>query len=110
MSSTESKDAEPWVVPHDVATPAGQLLRLRDPDEVTEAITRSYEPGRVELAGRGKPLDMMLWVNELPGLKLNYLSYGTDVRVTVPPGVRYVLCVPLTGRLTVGWGSRTVEA
>jgi AraC-like DNA-binding protein len=110
MLSTERSDAEPWVVPHDIPTPAGRLLRLCDPEEVTEAITHYYEPGRVELADPSRPMDMMLWVNELPGLRLNYLSYGTDVRVTVTPGSRYVLCVPLTGRVTVGAGASTVEA
>jgi AraC-like DNA-binding protein len=110
MSSTEENAMEPWVVPHDVATPAGQFLQLSDPDEATEAITRHYEPGRVELADRGRPMDMMLWVNDLPGLKLNYLSYGTDVRVTVPPGTRYVVCVPLTGQVTVASGASTVVA
>ncbi|WP_166459367.1 AraC family transcriptional regulator [Amycolatopsis pithecellobii] len=110
MSSTEYNDVEPWVVPHEVATPAGVFLRSTDPHEATEAISRCYEPGRVEVVDRSKPLDMRLWVNELPGLKLNYLSYGTDVRVTVPAGVRYVLCVPLMGRVTVGSGGRSVEA
>ncbi|MGW3150300.1 AraC family transcriptional regulator [Streptomyces sp. NPDC001177] len=111
MSSTNTTgELSPWSVAAEIDKPAGQLLHITDVDEAVEVITQNYQPGRLEIADSRRPLDMAVWTNALPGLRLNYLSYGTNVTVTAPPMVRYVLCVPVTGRLRIGSGRTLIEA
>ncbi|MFD2470270.1 cupin domain-containing protein [Amycolatopsis silviterrae] len=110
-SSTKSTgEPSPWSVPFDIAEPTGRLQRITDVEEAVDAITRTYQPGRLEIADSSRPLGMEIWSSALPGLRLNYLSYGTDVAITAPPMERYVLCVPIAGQLRIGSASTQVEA
>jgi AraC-like DNA-binding protein len=102
--------SSPWSVPDEIDEPAGRLLRITDVEEAVAAMTESYQPGRLEVADPRRPLAMTMWTNTLPGLSLNYLSYGTDVTITAPPMERYVLCVPVAGRLRIGSDRTRIEA
>ncbi|UMP03415.1 AraC family transcriptional regulator [Amycolatopsis sp. EV170708-02-1] len=110
MSPTNAAGPGPWDVPDSISEPAGRLLRTADVDQAVAAITENYQPGRLEIADARRPLDMVMWTNTLPNLRLNYLSYGTDVIVTAPPMERYVLCFPVTGRLRIGSARTQIEA
>ncbi|MGY6653569.1 AraC family transcriptional regulator [Amycolatopsis sp. TRM77291] len=110
MTPPNPAEPGPWDVPDTIGEPAGRVLRTTDVDRAVEAITENYQPGRLEIADTRRPLDMVMWTNALPNLRLNYLSYGTDVIVTAPPMERYVLCLPVTGRLRIGSARTQVEA
>ncbi|WP_113704644.1 AraC family transcriptional regulator [Nonomuraea lactucae] len=103
--------SSPWTIPPEADTPVGRLIETTDLDEATYAITTNYAPGRLSLVDARTPLDLRMWINELPGLDLTYMSFGTDVTVVAPPAARgYVVCVPTTGRLRIGTGGEQVEA
>ncbi|WP_051790979.1 AraC family transcriptional regulator [Amycolatopsis jejuensis] len=100
----------PWNVADAIGKPAGQLLHTTDLDQASAVIAENYQPGRLHIAAPRRPLDMVMWTNTLPGLRLNYLSYGTDVVVTAPPAERYVLCLPITGSVRIGSARTQIEA
>jgi len=101
---------DPWAVPTDIREPSGQMLRTTDLDEARVAIVQNYSPGQLRLTDSRQPLDMQMWVNTLPELDLNYVSFGTDVSVTAPPTSTYVICVPTSGHVLVGSAQESVEA
>jgi AraC-like DNA-binding protein len=101
----------PWPGPSEAVPPAGRVVfRTADLNQASEAMGRHYSPGRLQVNGREAPLDMRLWVSELPNLALSYIAYGTDVSITAPPQSAYVLCLPVSGNVLVGSPGEWVKA
>jgi AraC-like DNA-binding protein len=97
-------------LPAEVLRPAGTFMRTSDIDAASEAIKEAYAPNRLQVADGRARMDLRMWLNDLPGLNLGYVSFGTEVSVSAPPPSRYVVCLPTAGRLEVGSGRDSLVA
>lgn len=110
MSTIEGRELSAWTVPTEVSQPAGVLQATEDLDEAAALIGKTYQPGRLDVPRGSKPLAFKLWTSDLPGLRVNYLSYGTNVSVSVVPNEHYVILVPVSGHVRVASTGERVDA
>ncbi|MET8339164.1 AraC family transcriptional regulator [Streptosporangium canum] len=86
-----------------------RLFGTGDLDEARELVARVFCPHRLELTGEVSRLAARFHSAQLGGVRMNYLDYGTDVRIE--PGELesfFLVQIPLAGRSLIRCGGQEI--
>lgn len=87
---------------------AGSLLRTDDLDEACGFLASVYAPHRLTAVERGR-FGFTMRVLNVERLRIGYSSFGSDVRLDVPPPPFYVFCYAPSRSVDVTSGHRSAS-
>jgi AraC-like DNA-binding protein len=87
-----------------------EVLRTDDFDRARHVIGQAFQEHRAVLQGSSDDLDVHVHHCPLSRIQLNYVSYGAETRLMIPPtGGFHAVHFPLSGGHRITYGNETVE-